>query len=106
MLPFNMRSFANLISVTLPDLGEGTKEATIKEWYVTPGSRVEEYDDLVEVFTDKLVAKIPSTHGGVVKDVKFVTDDVCLVGHTLLTIEADGEGEEEPAAAVPEHEAP
>lgn len=37
-----MRSFANLISVTLPDLGEGTKEATIKEWYVTPGSRVEE----------------------------------------------------------------
>jgi len=42
MITFNSRSFANLISVTLPDLGEGTKEATIKEWYVTPGSRVEE----------------------------------------------------------------
>ena len=50
-----------------------------------------QYDDLVEVFTDKLVAKIPSTHGGTVKTVEFVTDDVCLVGHTLLTIEADPE---------------
>jgi len=88
---FQHRNFGKLISVTLPDLGEGTKEATVKEWYVKPGSRVEEYDDLVEVFTDKLVAKIPSTHGGIVKDVKFVTDDVCLVGHTLLTIEADPE---------------
>jgi len=28
--------------VTLPDLGEGTKEATVKEWYVKPGSRVQE----------------------------------------------------------------
>ena len=43
------------------------------------------------MFTDKLVAKIPSTHGGTVKTVEFVTDDVCLVGHTLLTIEADPE---------------
>jgi len=79
------------MKVTLPDLGEGTKEATIKEWYVKPGDKVEEFDDLVEVFTDKLVAKIPSTSTGIVKEVKFEMDDVCLVGHELLSIEvADG----------------
>jgi pyruvate/2-oxoglutarate dehydrogenase complex dihydrolipoamide acyltransferase (E2) component len=27
------RSFG-IVKVALPDLGEGTKEATIKEWYV------------------------------------------------------------------------
>lgn len=80
----------------MPDLGEGTKEATIKEWYVKPGSVVEEFDDLVEVFTDKLVAKIPSTCGGVVKKISFEEDDVCLVGHSLLEIEMEDDGEEAP----------
>lgn len=41
----------------------------------------------MEVFTDKLVAKIPSTCAGVVKEVNFAVDDVCLVGHALLVIE-------------------
>lgn len=48
---------------------------------------------MVEVFTDKLVAKIPSTHGGIVKEIKFAVDDVCLVGHSLLSIETDDGGE-------------
>lgn len=41
------RLFGSLIQVTLPDLGEGTKEATVKEWYVKPGSRVQEVSALV-----------------------------------------------------------
>eukprot|EP00355_Strombidium_rassoulzadegani_P006760 CAMPEP_0168627944 /NCGR_PEP_ID=MMETSP0449_2-20121227/11572_1 /TAXON_ID=1082188 /ORGANISM="Strombidium rassoulzadegani, Strain ras09" /LENGTH=130 /DNA_ID=CAMNT_0008670313 /DNA_START=132 /DNA_END=524 /DNA_ORIENTATION=+ len=83
------RAFGKIVSIDLPDLGEGTKEATIKEWYVEPGTKVNEFDDLVEVFTDKLVAKIPSTCTGIVKDIKFQTDDVCLVGHSLLSIEIE-----------------
>jgi len=62
----------------------------------------------VEVYTDKLVAKIPSTCSGVVKSIKFEVDDVCLVGHALLEIEAEGEGaveaplkEEEPVRQAP-----
>jgi hypothetical protein len=35
------RMFAN-VNVMLPDLGEGTKEATIKQVYVKVGDRVEE----------------------------------------------------------------
>lgn len=45
------------------------------------------------MFTDKLVAKIPSTHGGIVKEIKFAVDDVCLVGHSLLSIQTDDGGE-------------
>lgn len=36
----NSRQFGKIVKVALPDLGEGTKEATIKEWYVKPGSVV------------------------------------------------------------------
>ena len=36
------RSFGQIINVSLPDLGEGTKEATIKEILVKVGQRVEE----------------------------------------------------------------
>jgi 2-oxoisovalerate dehydrogenase E2 component (dihydrolipoyl transacylase) len=67
------------------------------------------FDDLVEVFTDKLVAKIPSTCTGTVKSVKFEVDDVCLVGHSLLEIETEG-GEsiqqtvEAPKEEVKKHE--
>lgn len=56
---------------------------------------------MCEVFTDKLVAKIPSTASGKVTSIKFVNDDVAPVGHVLLTIDTEGEAE----AAVPDHKA-
>ena len=47
------------------------------------------------MFTDKLVAKIPSTASGIVKDINFTDDSICAVGHPIMTIETDAE-----AAAV------
>lgn len=37
-----MRWFAKLVRINLPDLGEGTKDATIKEWFVKEGQRIKE----------------------------------------------------------------
>jgi pyruvate/2-oxoglutarate dehydrogenase complex dihydrolipoamide acyltransferase (E2) component len=54
-----------------------------------------QYDDLCEVFTDKLVAKIPSTATGIVKKINFGDDDVCPVGHALFTIELEDGAEVE-----------
>lgn len=48
-----------------------------------------QYEDLCEVFTDKLVAQIPSTGTGVVTAVNYGDDDVIKVGHAILTIETD-----------------
>jgi pyruvate/2-oxoglutarate dehydrogenase complex dihydrolipoamide acyltransferase (E2) component len=36
-----------------------------------------------------LVAKIPSTHDGVIKSINFKNDEVCLVGHALIEIEVE-----------------
>lgn len=41
------------------------------------------------MFTDKLVAKIPSTAAGVVKHIHFKNDTICAVGHPIMTIETD-----------------
>jgi len=41
------------------------------------------------VFTDKLVAKIPSTATGTIKAINYKGDDVCAVGHTLMTVELE-----------------
>lgn len=87
------RYFGQIINIKLPDLGEGTKEATIKEWFVSKGSEIQEFQDVCEVFTDKLVAQIPSTHKGVIKEIYFSNDDVCPVGSILADIEVLEDGE-------------
>lgn len=45
------------------------------------------------MFTDKLVAKIPSTASGVVREIHFANDTICAVGHTVMTIETADEVE-------------
>ena len=59
-----------------------------------------QYDDLCEVFTDKLVAKIPSTASGTVTAINFGDDAIAPVGHTLITIETDA-GSTETVVAAP-----
>ena len=85
-----------MIPVRLGDLGEGTKEATIKQWFVQPGASVKEVDpqrintqleDLCEVITDKLVAKIPSAYAGKVVKLHHKNDEICQVGQPLLDME-------------------
>ena len=48
------------------------------------------------MFTDKLVAKIPSTHDGVIKSIKYKNDEICPVGKALIEVET-----EEEAGAAP-----
>jgi hypothetical protein len=38
----NYFSFGKIVSINLPDLGEGTKEATIKKWFKKEGEKIEE----------------------------------------------------------------
>jgi pyruvate/2-oxoglutarate dehydrogenase complex dihydrolipoamide acyltransferase (E2) component len=53
------------------------------------------------VFTDKLVAKIPSTATGIVKEINFKNDTICAVGHPIMTIETDEDSLPAEATSTP-----
>lgn len=42
IMKFSNSNFAKIIYMNLNDLGEGTKEATIKQWYKKEGDLIEE----------------------------------------------------------------
>src|SRR5664280_1688508 len=49
----------------MPQLGESVAEGTIGRWLKKPGDRVEKYEPLVEVVTDKVNAEVPSPFAGI-----------------------------------------
>ena len=50
--------------IELPQVGESVVEGTISKWLKQPGERVERYDPLVEVITDKVTMEVPSPVAG------------------------------------------
>ena len=50
--------------IELPQVGESVVEGTIGKWLKQPGDRVERYDPLVEVITDKVTMEVPSPVAG------------------------------------------
>lgn len=70
----------------------GIKEVQIIQWFVEPGARVEQFDKIVEVQTDKASNEITSRFDGVVKKLHYDKDDVVQVGQALLDIDVQGDG--------------
>ncbi len=72
-------------SFPLPDLGEGLLDATILEWLVEVGDRVERNDPIVELETTKSSLEIPSPIAGVVSKLHGGPGDAIPVGEELIT---------------------
>src|SRR5207245_4098213 len=92
----------------MPKLGESVTEGTIGKWLKQPGEKVDKYDLLVEVQTDKVNTEIPSPIAGTLKEVKVQEGETVPIG-TLLAIfdTADGEAAAQPSAAQqPQQRAP
>ncbi|BGP58460.1 hypothetical protein JCM8202v2_006129 [Rhodotorula sphaerocarpa] len=88
----------------LADIGEGITECEIVKWLVKPGSKIEEFDPLVEVMSDKASVEITSPFSGTITSLAGNAGDMLKVGSTLCSIEVDGgeasETHEDLAAAV------
>ena len=93
-----------LMEIKVPDIGDFDEVAVI-ELLVKPGDKVAAEQSLITVESDKASMEIPSSHAGVVKELKVSLGDKVKEGSVVLTLEAEGAGAA-PAAAAPAAAAP
>ncbi len=73
----------------LPDLGEGTVESEIGEWFIKVGDDVEEEQVVATMMTDKAAVELSSPVSGKVKKLAGEPGDVIAVGAPLVVFETD-----------------
>src|SRR5271166_6390201 len=59
------RNLSMPTNVIMPQLGESVVEGTVSKWLKREGDRVNEFDPILEVNTDKVDTEIPSPAAGV-----------------------------------------
>jgi 2-oxoglutarate dehydrogenase dihydrolipoamide succinyltransferase (E2 component) len=93
--------------LVMPLLGEAVTDATVTKWLKSTGDKVEEYEPILEVNTDKVDTEIPSPTSGVILATLAKEGDVVKVGSILAWIGQAGEAipsegtTAQPAAAAP-----
>ena len=81
----------------LPDLGEGTVESEIGEWFIKVGDRIEEEAVVGTMMTDKAAVELSSPVSGTVLKLAGEPGDVIAVGAPLVIIDTEGADAEAPA---------
>ena len=84
-----MSASSNLIDIKVPDIGD-FDEVSVIEVLVKAGDTVKPEQSLITVESDKASMEIPSSQGGVVKEVKVKLGDMVKQGSVVLTLEAAG----------------
>lgn len=79
-----------IIDIKVPDIGDFAEVGVI-ELLVQPGDTVTVDQSLITVESDKASMEIPSSHAGVVKELKVKLGDKVAEGSVILTLEAAGE---------------
>ena len=87
-----------LIEVKVPDIGD-FKDVAVIELLVAVGDTVAAEQSLVTVESDKASMEIPSSHAGVVKQIKVALGDKINEGTLLVMMEVAGGVAAAPAAA-------
>ena len=75
--------------VKVPDIGD-FKEVEVIELMVKPGDTIKVDQSLITVESDKASMEIPSSHAGVVKELKVKIGDKVAEGSLLLVLETEG----------------
>jgi dihydrolipoamide dehydrogenase len=86
------------IDIKVPDIGD-FKDVAVIEVLVKPGDAIKAEQSLVTVESDKASMEIPSSHAGVVKDMKVRIGDTVNEGSVLLSLETTDAAVAEQASA-------
>ena len=83
-------------NVIMPQLGESVVEGTLSRWLKRVGERVEEFESIAEVTTDKVDTEIPSPASGVILAIHVAEGETVARGTLLAVI---GQPDEQLATA-------
>lgn len=89
----------------LGDVGEGITECMLNMWFVEEGARVEEWDKLCEMQSDKAAVEISVNYTGVIKKLYAQANDMVKTGAPLADIDDGLPEEQEPATTRNEEDA-
>ena len=88
-----------LVNIQVPDIGD-FDEVGVIELLVKVGDTVKAEQSLITVESDKASMEIPSSHAGVVKELKVALGDKVKQGSVIAVVEAVGATAAAPAAAT------
>ncbi len=91
---------SKLVEVLVPDIGDFDSVDVI-EVIVNKGDTIAEEDSLITVESDKASMDIPSSHAGVVKEIKIKVGDKIAKGSLILTLEAAEQSAEKDKTEAP-----
>ena len=95
---------AGPLEVHVPDIGD-FKDVAVIEVFVKPGDAIKVEQSLITVESDKASMEIPSSHAGVLKELKVKVGDKVNIGDLLAILEGAA-GAAAPVAAAPAAAAP
>jgi pyruvate dehydrogenase E2 component (dihydrolipoamide acetyltransferase) len=81
--------------LTLPEIAENVETATVIKILVSSGDSIEEEQSIIEMESEKASFEVPSPESGTVQDIRVKQDDEVKVGDVLMTVETEGEQQEE-----------
>ncbi len=87
-------------TVVMPQLGESVVEGTVGKWFKQVGDKVEQYEPVMEVITDKVTTEIPSPAAGTLLQILVPEGTTVKAGTVLAVIGAPGEQVSAPAPTV------
>jgi 2-oxoglutarate dehydrogenase E2 component (dihydrolipoamide succinyltransferase) len=72
-------------NVVMPQLGESVVEGTVGKWFKKVGDKIEQYEPIMEVITDKVTSEIPSPAAGTLLQI-LVSEGTTVNAGTVVAV--------------------
>ena len=86
------------MKIQLPQVGESVTEGIIGKWLKEVGSKVEKFDPLVEVVTDKVAMELPSPVTGILREIIAFEGETVPMGAVIADIETNEQNSKKAAS--------
>ena len=90
--------------VIMPEMGEGVIEGTVARWLKEEGDRIEEFEPILEIETDKVTTEATAEVAGTLLKIYVEEGETVPVGTVLAAIGEPDESVPEAPAAIDEEE--